>query len=154
LTAAFQLYYCINTIEKQEWKVFYIRPESGEPIYFQLIRQIKHAVRSGILHSGDQMPTVRDLAAQLVINPNTVARAYRELVHEGVLTATQGGGTFVKMEPQPLLRSERERRLEPFIQQLAAEAQVLGISDEDLLRQVKAALNGLKSAAKGRKQGE
>jgi GntR family transcriptional regulator len=131
--------------------MFYIRPESGEPIYFQLIRQIKHVVTSGIMHPGDQMPTVRELAARLVINPNTVARAYRELVREGVLTATQGGGTFVKMEPQPLIRTERERRLEPFIQQLVAEAQVLGIPDENLLRQVKSALA---KTAKVRKQGE
>ncbi len=97
------------------------------------------------------MPTVREMAARLVINPNTVARAYRELVREGVLTATQGGGTFVKMEPQPLVRTERERRLEPFIQQMVAEAQVLGISDESLLRQVRTALA---KAARGRKQFE
>jgi GntR family transcriptional regulator len=131
--------------------MFHVRPESGEPIYYQLMRQIKHAVTSGVLSPGDQMPTVRDLAARLVINPNTVARAYRELVREGVLTATQGGGTFVKMEPQPLVRVERQRRLEPFIQQLAAEAQVLGIPDEDLLRQVRAVLA---KAAKGRNQVE
>jgi GntR family transcriptional regulator len=131
--------------------MFHVRPESGEPIYYQLIRQIKHAVTSGILNPGDQMPTVRELAARLLINPNTVARAYRELMHDGVLTATQGGGTFVKMEPQPLVRTERERRLEPFIQQLVAEAQVLGISDESLLRQIK---NALAKSARGRKHGE
>jgi GntR family transcriptional regulator len=134
--------------------MFHIRPESGEPIYYQLIRQIKHAATSGILKPGDQMPTVRDLAARLVINPNTVARAYRELVRDGVLTATQGGGTFVKMEPQPLVRMERERRLEPFIQQLVAEARVLGISDENLLRQIRTALSNTESAVKGRKQCE
>ncbi len=131
--------------------MFHVRPESGEPIYYQLIRQIKHAVTTGIMGPGDQMPTVRDLAARLVVNPNTVARAYRELVREGVLSATQGGGTFVKMSPQPLVRTERERRLEPFIQQLIAEAQVLGIPDESLLRQLKAALA---RSAKGRKQFE
>lgn len=134
--------------------MFYVRPESGEPIYYQLIRQIKHAATSGMMNSGDQMPTVRELAAQLVINPNTVARAYRELVREGVLTATQGGGTFVKMEPQPLVRSERERRLEPFIQQLVAEAQVLGISDDTLLRLLRAALARRDKATKGRKTDE
>ncbi len=134
--------------------MFYIRPESGEPIYSQLIRQIKHAVTSGMMNPGDQMPTVRDLAAELVINPNTVARAYRELVREGVLTATQGGGTFVKMEPQPLVRSERERRLEPFIQELAAEAQVLGISDENLLRLLKATLAKREKTARERKRDE
>lgn len=131
--------------------MFHIRAESGEPIYIQLIRQIKNAVTSGILNSGDRMPTVRELATRLVINPNTVARAYRALVREGVLMTThgQGGGTFVKMEPQPLLHVERERRLRPFVEQLVAEAQVLGISDDNLLRQVKKAL---KIAATGRKK--
>lgn len=133
--------------------MFHIRAESGEPIYIQLIRQIKHAVTSGILNPGDKMPTVRELATQLVINPNTVARAYREMVREGVLKSThgQGGGTFVKMEPQPFLHVERERRLKPFIEQLVAEAQVLGISDENLLRQVEKAIN---KAAAGRNKSE
>jgi GntR family transcriptional regulator len=133
--------------------MFHIRAESGEPIYIQLIRQIKHAVTSGILNPGDKMPTVRELATQLVVNPNTVARAYRELIREGVLKSAHGqsGGTFVKMEPQPLLQFERERRLKPFIEQLVAEAQVLGISDENLLRQVGKAL---KKATAGRNKSE
>ena len=133
--------------------MFHIRAESGEPIYIQLIRQVKHSVASGILNSGDRMPTVRELATKLVVNPNTVARAYRELVREGVLKSThgQGGGTFVKMEPQPLLQTERERRLKPFVEQLVAEAQVLGISDENMLRQVKKVL---KKAATGRNRSE
>jgi GntR family transcriptional regulator len=133
--------------------MFHIRAESGEPIYIQLIRQIKNAVAFGILNPEDQMPTVRELATQLVVNPNTVARAYRELVREGVLNAKQGqsGGTFVKMEPQPLFQVEREKRLKPFIDQLVAEAQVLGISDENLLRQVNKALT---KAAAGRGKNE
>jgi GntR family transcriptional regulator len=130
--------------------MFHVRPESGEPIYYQLIRQIKHAVTSGIMHPGEQMPTVRELAAQLVVNPNTVARAYRELARDGVLTATQGGGTFVKMEPQLLIRAEKERRLEPFIQQLIAEAQVLGLSNESLFRQVKNAIDKRGQSIKGK----
>ena len=133
--------------------MFHIRAESGEPIYIQLIRQIKHAVTSGTLNPGDKMPTVRELATQLVINPNTVARAYRELIREGVLKAQQGqsGGTFVKMETQTLFQVEREKRLKPFIEQLVAEAQVLGISDENLLRQVKKALD---KAVAGRNKSE
>ena len=133
--------------------MFHIRAESGEPIYIQLIRQIKNAVASGILNPGDRMPTVRELATKLVVNPNTVARAYRELVRDGVLKAEKGqtGGTFVKMETQPLFQVEREKRLKPFIEQLIAEAQVLGISDENLLRQVEKVL---KKAAAGRNKSE
>jgi|WetSurMetagenome_2_1015567.scaffolds.fasta_scaffold670289_2 GntR family transcriptional regulator len=141
------MYHCITTLNWGD--MFHIRAESGEPIYIQLIRQIKNAVASGILNPGDQMPTVRELATQLVVNPNTVARAYRELIRESVLKAQQGqnGGTFVKMEPQPLFQVEREKRLKPFIEQLVAEAQILGISDENLLRQVNKAVN---KAAAGR----
>ena len=133
--------------------MFHIRAESGEPIYIQLIRQIKNAVASGILNPGDRMPTVRELATKLVVNPNTVARAYRELVRNGVLKAEKGqaGGTFVKMETQPLFQVEREKRLKPFIEQLIAEAQVLGITDENLLRQVEKVL---KKAAAGRNKSE
>ncbi len=133
--------------------MFHIRAESGEPIYIQLIRQIKNAVTTGILKTGDRMPTVRELATKLVVNPNTVARAYRELVRDGILKAEKGqsGGTFVKMETQPLFQVEREKRLKPFIEQLVAEAQVLGISDENLLRQVEKALN---KAAAGRNKRE
>jgi GntR family transcriptional regulator len=133
--------------------MFHIRAESGEPIYIQLIRQIKNAVASGILNPGDRMPTVRELATKLVVNPNTVARAYRELVRDGVLKAEKGqsGGTFVKMETQPLFQAEREKRLKPFIEQLVAEAQMLGISDESLVRQIEKVLE---KAAAGRNKSE
>lgn len=120
--------------------MFHIRPQSGEPIYEQLVRQIKHAVTTGALKAGDRMPTVRELAAQLVINPNTVARAYRELEQSGLLESSVGKGTFVKISPPQLFREERRRRLQPYIDQLIAEARVLSLSMKELLEQLEATL--------------
>jgi GntR family transcriptional regulator len=69
---------------------------SSVPVYLQLIEQVKHAVETGALRVGDQLPTIRKVAGELVINPNTVARAYRELEHEGVLELRHGSGAFIK----------------------------------------------------------
>ncbi len=71
--------------------MFHVQPASGEPLYLQLIRQIKNAIATGALAPGEQLPTVRHLASELVINPNTVARAYRELEHGGLLEECRGG---------------------------------------------------------------
>ena len=69
--------------------------KSGLPPYQQLVRQIRHALRLGLLREGDQLPTVKDVVAQLAINPNTVLKAYRELEHDGLVAARPGIGTFV-----------------------------------------------------------
>src|SRR3954468_21675315 len=70
-------------------------PSSGVPIYLQLMEQVKHAIETGALRPGEQLPGIRPLAEELVINPNTVAKAYRELEHEGVIELRQGAGAFV-----------------------------------------------------------
>ena len=70
-------------------------PSSGVPIYLQLMEQVKHAIESGALRPGDQLPGIRPLAEELVINANTVAKAYRELEHEGVIELRHGAGAFV-----------------------------------------------------------
>lgn len=120
--------------------MFHIRPESGEPIYLQLVRQIKNAVAAGTLPVGAQVPTVRQLAADLVINPNTVARAYGDLCQEGVLACTHGRGTFVKLAPSMLVEAEKARRLQSMLDQLITEARLLAISDKRLLEQLKESL--------------
>jgi GntR family transcriptional regulator len=76
--------------------VFRLPQSSGVPVYLQLIEQIKHAVETGALRAGDQLPTIRKVAGELVVNPNTVARAYRELEHEGILELRHGSGAFIK----------------------------------------------------------
>ena len=112
----------------------FIRANSGEPIYQQLMRQLKHAISTGSLKPGDQIPTVRELAEQLVINPNTVARCYRELFAEGLVEGTQGSGTFVKTALPRITKQEGGQRLYPLIDQLVAEAALLGIRKQDLVK--------------------
>lgn len=75
--------------------LFQPNPALGVPIYLQLMEQIKHAVETGALRAGEQLPGIRTLAEQLVINPTTVAKAYRELEHQGVLELRHGSGAFV-----------------------------------------------------------
>jgi GntR family transcriptional regulator len=76
--------------------MFRVNPSSGIPLYLQLMEQVKHAVEMGVLREGDRLPTIRNLAEDLVMNPNTVVRAYRELEHEGVLELKHGSGAFIK----------------------------------------------------------
>ena len=74
---------------------FHLDGTTGLPPYLQLVRQVRHALRLGLLQEGDQLPTVKDVVARLAINPNTVLKAYRELEHDGVVAARPGIGTFV-----------------------------------------------------------
>ncbi len=76
--------------------IFRLPQPSGVPVYLQLMEQVKHAVETGALREGDQLPTIRKVAGDLVVNPNTVARAYRELEHEGILELRHGSGAFVR----------------------------------------------------------
>ena len=76
---------------------FKITPTSGQSLYLQLMQQIRHAVESGALRDGDQLPGIRTLAQELVVSPNTIAKAYSELEHEGLLELRQGSGAFISV---------------------------------------------------------
>ncbi|MBB5063916.1 GntR family transcriptional regulator [Granulicella mallensis] len=112
-----------------------ISASSGVPVYLQLEQQIKQAIASGVLHAGDPLPSTRRTAADLRINPNTVARAFQNLEREGVIRTVPGGGTFVAsltaLGPG-LLKAEKLRRLRPLVAQLAVEASQLRFSSADL----------------------
>lgn len=99
-----------------------ISSDDGTPIYQQVVSQVTLLISSGRLSAGEQLPPVRRLAQQLVINPNTVARAYRELEAAGVVESRRGSGVFVADSPSPLSRKERNRRLNERIDALLAEA--------------------------------
>jgi GntR family transcriptional regulator len=75
---------------------FHLDTQSGVPPYLQIVQQVKHALRLGLLEVGDQLPTVREVVVQITINPNTVFKAYRELEREGLITSRPGQGTFVQ----------------------------------------------------------
>ena len=112
---------------------FAIDPRSGVPLYRQLIEQVKSSIARGGLRPGDQLPTVRQLAVELSINPNTVVRAYRELEIEGVLETHQGSGTFVGTKKPEIDRPERQRMLNQILTDLLARASTYGLTLEDVL---------------------
>ena len=115
----------------------HITPGDGVPIYRQIIDQVKNLVAAGRLKSGDEMPTIRALAQQLLINPNTVARSYRELEAQGILLSRQGSGTVVADGGSPLARGERMRLLTQQTDKLLTEAQQLGFDLDTVLELVK-----------------
>lgn len=105
---------------------FSISPASDIPIFRQLMQQIQRAVAVGKLQVGEQLPAVRTLAELLVINPNTVARSYQELIHDGVLESRAGRGVFVSERRQVFSDAERGRRLRHSAEQLCHEGILLG----------------------------
>jgi GntR family transcriptional regulator len=105
-----------------------VDPKSGVPLYTQVKEQMRLAVATGALRAGDQVPTVRELAARVLINPNTVARAYRDLQAEGLLASRQGSGTFVADGAEALGQAESHRLVGDQLQRVAALAASLGVS--------------------------
>lgn len=116
---------------------------SREPIYTQIVDQVKHLAAAGALKPGAQLPTVRQLAADLRVNFNTVARAYRLLHDEGVISTQQGRGTYLLDQPVPQAAEQRKlrrARLAELTQGYLAEAARLGYSAEEVRQSVEAAL--------------
>jgi len=111
-----------------------IQPGLGTPIYLQIESQVKHAIAAGALKLDDALPSVRKLAAELRVNPNTVARAYQNLERDGILRTVPGGGCYVSGQSPGLLKAEKLRRLRPIATQLAVEAKQLRLPRAELLQ--------------------
>ena len=112
---------------------FKLDPKSGVPVYRQIQDQIRYGIASGLLSPGEQLPTVRALAVELSVNPNTVIKAYSELEREGVLTTEQGSGTFVAAEPPaPLSEANRQGKLESLCLEFLGQTARYGFSPEDV----------------------
>jgi GntR family transcriptional regulator len=110
---------------------FQLSSDSGVPAYLQLVQQIKQAMRMGILNVGDKLPTVKEVVAEVAINPNTVMKAYWELEHEGLVEGRQGVGTFVSNRPAgppPGTQTRLARSLEKWVQT----ARHAGLDDESI----------------------
>ncbi len=105
---------------------------STTPIYKQMIDQVRLAVATGKLAIGDQLPSIRALAEELVVNPNTVARVYTDLAREGLIESRAGRGVFVTRKRRVFTRQEGWRRLEPLIDGLIGEAMAMDFTREDL----------------------
>jgi len=110
---------------------------SGVPVYRQIIDQVRGGVASGALAVGDQLPTVRQLAVDLAINPNTVVRAYRELELGGLLETHQGTGTFISAQKIRGGDGERARQLARIVEDAAARAGAAGFSVEELIEELR-----------------
>jgi GntR family transcriptional regulator len=111
----------------------HISPNDGVPIYLQIVNQVKYLVASGRLAAGQELPPIRVLAEDLLINPNTVARAYRELELAGVVTKRRTAGTFVSSAGSPLARRERLKILTERIDALLAAAHQMGIETDAVI---------------------
>ena len=112
----------------------HVSPSDGVPIYQQVVNQIKYLVASGRLKQGEQLLPVRKLAEQLIVNPNTVARAYRELAAEGVVESRRGSGVFVSEGVSPLAKREQNRILNERIDMLLAEAAHMNVEVEAVIK--------------------
>jgi GntR family transcriptional regulator len=111
-----------------------LNPSSGVPIYIQLIERVKHAIEIGVLKPGDQLPPYRKLAEELVANPNTVAKAYRELEVEGVIELRQGSGAFVSAAWSAHVRTKAVQRARTIIQRAVIALRRTGISEGEARR--------------------
>src|SRR3954465_12689000 len=106
-------------------------PASGVPIYLQLMEQVKHAIETGALRPGEQLPGIRPLAEELVVNPNTIAKDYRELEHEAVIERRHGAGGFGAGHAQPGKRTENIRAGQAIVAAAIERLRGRGISDEE-----------------------
>ena len=129
----------------------HINPKDGKPIYRQIIEQVKYLIAAGRLRAGEELPTVRGLAQDLLINPNTVARAYRDLEQAGILTTRQGSGTFVSNKHSPLSREECLRILTARADALLADSHHLGFDLNETLALVRRRHEQLRSQTKENK---
>src|SRR5580698_9900529 len=113
---------------------FRLDAHSGVPVYRQLMDQVQAAMASGTLTTGDQLPTVRQVAVDLAINPNTVSRAYREMEIRGLLDTEQGTGTFVADRKVEYSKDERERMLGQLVGEFVSRAGAAGFSLKQLMK--------------------
>jgi GntR family transcriptional regulator len=126
-----------------------LNPASGVPLYLQLIEQIKHAIETGAIQAGEQLPSVRQMAEDLLINPNTVARAYRDLEREGIIELKHGSGAFIRESIVP--RTKLMNRAQAVVQAAVEELSSLPLSEEQIRRLVENELARRRTRKQSRK---
>jgi len=129
---------------------FRVSPSSGVPLYLQLMEQVRHAIETGALRSGDQLPTIRALAQELVMNSNTVVRAYRELEHEGIVELRHGLGAFISSSASP--KGKAMRQAQNIVESAVGRLRSLGITEPEIRRLFESELSVTQSESpRGRK---
>jgi len=112
--------------------LFSINPHSGVPVYRQIMDQVRYHVAAGTLAPGQQLPSIRELAHTLAVNPATIAKAYSELEHDGVIELQRGRGAFIHATPPSMPRDQRRQRLRTLAERMAVEARQTGADDADI----------------------
>jgi GntR family transcriptional regulator len=122
-------------IQITDWAIEF---HSGIPVYKQIMNHIAEAIAAGALHEGEQLPTIRALHTALKVNPNTVAKAYRELEHMGMISSQRGSGSFVApLQERPSLTSrEKKARINALFARMTAEAKSYGIQAEEIINHI------------------
>jgi len=126
-----------------------LNPASGVPLYLQLIEQVKHAIETGAIRAGEQLPSVRQMAENLVINPNTVARAYRELEHEGVIELKHGSGAFIRESIVP--RAKLMQKAQTVVRSALDQLESFDLSEDEIRRLLENELASRRKSKKRRK---
>jgi GntR family transcriptional regulator len=129
--------------------LFRPNPSSGVPIYLQLMEQVKHGIETGALRRGEQLPGIRPLAEELVINPNTVAKAYRELEHEGIIELRQGAGAFVSGSAGAKRVTDRHRAGQAIVAGAIDKLRARGMTQSEIRRLFEAELAGFEKEESG-----
>ena len=126
-----------------------LNPASGVPLYLQLIEQVKHAIETGAIRAGEQLPSVRQMAENLVINPNTVARAYRELEHEGIIELKHGSGAFIRESIVP--REKLMQKAQTVVRSALDQLESFDLSEDEIRRLLENELASRRKSKKRRK---
>jgi GntR family transcriptional regulator len=119
---------------------FKLNPNGGQPLYLQLMQQIRHAAEIGALQDGDQLPGIRTLAEQLLVSPNTVAKAYSELEHEGWLELRHGSGAFLSLKRRTRSLADRISLAQRRVGNVVSELREEGLQEDEIRRLFEAVL--------------
>ena len=122
--------------------LFRPNPSSAVPIYVQLMEQVKHSIETGALRPGEQLPGIRPLAEELVINANTVAKVYRELEHEGIIELRQGAGAFVAAQARARKSTDRLKAGQGIVATAVERLRERGVTNDEIRRLIEAELSG------------
>ena len=125
------MYYITNTLDTGDL-LQRLDEESGVPYYLQVVKQVQRMIASGAIAPGDQLPTVRDMASDLVLNPNTIAKAYQELEHRGIVETRRGLGTFARAPKTPVSDADRRSTISKLLNEVLLEAQGMGVELDDV----------------------
>ncbi len=130
--------------------VLRLNPASGVPLYLQLIEQVKHAIETGAIETGEQLPSVRKMAEDLLINPNTVARAYRDLEQEGIIELKHGSGAFIT--DSVTARAKIMTKAQTIVQSALDRLALFDLTEEEIRRLVETELSSRRAAKSPRKK--